>query len=87
MICGSSFVKFVVRVRSFFTELPAGSSVWGGRHVGAFRPPPRPHVVDSPKQNDLSTCALFNLIPSRSEGVRNTLFRKIVGGGSNVFRS
>ena len=42
VICGSSFVKFVVRVRSFFTELPAGSSVWGGRHVGAFRPLPPP---------------------------------------------
>ena len=42
VIRGSSFVKFVVRVRSFFTELPAGSSVWSGRHVGAFRPPPPP---------------------------------------------
>ena len=76
MIRVSSFVKFVVRVRSFFTELPAGSSVWGGRHVGAFRPPPRPHVVDSPKQNDLSTCALFNLILSRSEGAKNMVFSK-----------
>ena len=76
VIRGPSFVKFVVRVRSFFTELPFRARRFGVAGMWVhFAPPPSrpPHVVDSPEKNDLSTCSLFNLIPSRSEGVRNNL--------------